>query len=494
MKIPFLLNLILVFLLIPTIHFAQGLRQKIQIYKENPHYLAWGDTPVFLIGPTGYHSWTPVSRPATSTIEVQLEKMGELIKAVNSPHIMGMVRWLPYDPMNHLHDGPVKEVLQPWLKKEDGRYDLNEFSPVWEKRLRLLLDLSLDKKIIVLLEIWDDWSVTRGPGGAYDPGENFGWNGHPFNPNNNINFDEEILSSTTSACDAPFYQSIPGKGNHQTIFGFQKLYVDHLLEIVKDYPHVLLNVNNESRADQTWSRFWAEYIKEKNFLIGDMPSTNRKDGGGECHQDFNPMTLAQDPIYDFVDISQGVSGHEFNSPKAQAIEGGKRIRDYRKAMGNNIKPLVVSKDYTRDENGGDIVIWSRFMNGTASTRFHRPARDAPETVVQYQHQAMLRLGKFISKLEFWKMSPNPGSIANLPDVMAANVLSNKEDTYAIQLLDSKQNSQIELNVPSGNWGITWIDPTSGQVLGKSKANHLEKTLIITVPYEKSHLVILLKKL
>ncbi|HSI75048.1 MAG TPA: hypothetical protein VK957_04120, partial [Lunatimonas sp.] len=150
MKTPFLLNLTLVFLSIPITHFAQSLQDKIQPYKENPHYLAWGETPVFLIGSTGYHSWTPVSRPGTSAIEEQLENMGEQIKAINSPHIMGMVRWLPYDPMNHLHDGPVKEVLQPWLKNEDGRYDLSGFSLIWEKRLRKLLDLSLEKKIIVV--------------------------------------------------------------------------------------------------------------------------------------------------------------------------------------------------------------------------------------------------------------------------------------------------------------------------------------------------------
>ena len=496
MKITLIFNLILVFLLMPLFLFAQGRPKKIQTYKENPHYLAWGDTPVFLIGATGYHSWTPISRPGTSTIEAQLEKMGKMVAAINSPHVMGMVRWLPYDPMNHLHDGPVKEVLQPWLRKEDGRFDLSGFSVIWEERLKKLLDLSLNKKIIVVLEVWDDWSVTRGPGGAYDPGENFGWNGHPLNPKNNINFDEAALSSTTSACSAPFYQTLPAKDNNLTVFEFQKQYVDHLLEIVKDYPHVLLNVNNESRADLTWTRFWAEYIGQKFLMIGDMPSTNRKDGGGECQQEFNPMTLALDPIYAFVDVSQGVSGHEFSSPKAQAIDGGKRLRDYREAMINNgqIKPLVVSKDYTRDENGGDIVIWSRFINGTASTRFHRPAGDSPESVITYQHQAMLRLGKFISKLDFWKMAPNPDGIAKLPEGMSANVLSNPEVEHVLQLLNTKENNQVQVNITPGNWGITWIDPSTGMVLSETTTELLKKDMVLSIPYERPHLVLLLKKI
>ncbi|WP_158856480.1 hypothetical protein [Lunatibacter salilacus] len=60
--------------------------------------------------------------------------------------------------------------------------------------------------------------------------------------------------------------------------------------------------------------------------------------------------------------------------------------------------------------------------------------------------------------------------------MAANVFSNKKDIYGIQLIDSKENSQVVVDVPTGNWGITWIDPGSGLVLGKSKTNHLEKNL------------------
>jgi hypothetical protein len=31
---------------------------RIQAFPDNPHYLAWGETPVFPLGATGYHSWT----------------------------------------------------------------------------------------------------------------------------------------------------------------------------------------------------------------------------------------------------------------------------------------------------------------------------------------------------------------------------------------------------------------------------------------------------
>lgn len=470
-------------------------QNRIQAYPKNSHYLSWGSTPVFLIGAAGFHSWTPVSRPGTVQIEDQLETMGNLIQEINSTHIMGLVRWLPYDPMNHLHDGTVKRVLQPWKLEADGRYDLSQFSPEWETRLKKLLESALEKRIIVVLELWDDWSVTRGPEGAYDPGDNFGWNGHPFNPNNNINYDEQSLPASTLACAAPFYQTLPSKSNNQEVFHYQKLYIDRLLGIIESYPHILLNVNNESRADLEWSRFWADYVKTRFPMIGDMPSTNRKDGGGECANDFNPMTLALDDRYGFVDISQGVSGHEFNSPQAQAIDGGKRIREYREAMKANgqVKPLLVSKDYTRDENGGDIVIWSRFINGTASTRFHRPAAETPTSVEDYQHAAMLRLGKFVSGLPFWELSPHPELLSSLPDGMAANVLSNGVDVLAIQLLDGKANATMDLELPEGRWKISWINPSTGMQLKEETIHHSTKRLSVRIPADLPHLIVHMEK-
>jgi hypothetical protein len=54
-------------------------------------------------------------------------------------------------------------------------------------------------------------------------------------------------------------------------------------------------------------------------MIGEMPSTNRKDGGGECDYELNPLTLCTDINYDFVDIAQGVSAHEFGEPRQQAL-------------------------------------------------------------------------------------------------------------------------------------------------------------------------------
>ena len=470
----------------------------IQPYPENPHYLAWGDMPVFPLGATGYHSWTPISRPNEVDFIAQLDRLAKVIENIGSPSVCGFVRCLPYDPMNHMHDGEVSKILQPWLLLDDGRYDLEQFEPAWEERLRAYLDAALERRIVVSLEIWDDWSVTRGPGGAYDPGEGNGWNAHPFNPKNNVNYDETILPVETSVCNAPFYGTISSRQNNIQVLNLQKKYVDHLLSIAMDYSNFILNISNESRAHLEWSRFWARYIRERvteGFMICEIPSTNRKDGGGECEHEFSPLTLCTDILYDFVDIAQGVSRHEFGEPHQQAIGGGKRIYKYRQSMAEagTRRPLIVSKDYSRDAQGGDMVLWSRFVSGAASARFHRPAGDNPETVIDFQHEAIGRLGRFIAKVPFWKMHPTPEIVLELPEGAGANVLADPSSVCVVQLIGISNGGSIHLGLSPGTWTVLWIDPSTGNEINRSEVSVSATSLQLDFPAGADHRIILLEK-
>jgi hypothetical protein len=466
----------------------------VRAWPENPHYLAWDGVPVFPLGPTSYHGWTPISRPGAYDFREQLDRLDRLMKTIGSPHVCGFVRCLPYDPMNHLHDGSVQAVLQPWLKLGDGRYDLEHFEPAWEKRFREFLAAALDRRIVVSLEIWDDWSVTRGPGGQYDPGAGAAWNAHPFNPLNNINYGESVFPVLTAVCDAPFYSTIPSRKNIQPVLELQKLYVDKILSIASEFPNILLNISNESRAHLDWSRFWAQYIRQKipaGTMLGEMPSTNRKDGGGECEHALNPLTLSADPRYDFVDIAQGVSGHEFAQPRQQALAGARRILEYRRAMiqAGTRRPLVVSKDYTRTPDGGDIVLWSRFVSGAAAARFHRPAGNHPASISQFQHDAVQRLGRFVSQVPFWQMHPHPDAIHQLPPGAGANVLREPGGHCVVQLIGGKKGEKLHLQLAAGRWNIRWINPATGEEIARSETQADSKPLELDIPAQVEHLVV-----
>ena len=474
--------------------------ERVQPFAENPFYLAWGETPVFPLGPTGYHAWTPISRPGSLDFHEQLNRLSRVISEIGSPHVVGFVRCLPYDP-NYTE---VLRVLQPWVRMEDGRYDLRRFDPEWEGRLKDYLDLALDLRIIVSLEVWDDWSVSRSVRGEWETGPTRAWNSHPFNPRNNVNYGNDVLPERKTPfvsslpgsgfeCNAPFYNTIPSKSNIKRVLTLQKHYVDHLLDIISDYPNVIINISNESRADLKWSRFWAEYIRQRapSMMIGDMPSTNRKDGGGECDYLFNPMTLSTDPHYDYVDIAQAVSAHEFGGARRQALEGSRRIAGYRAAMreAGTERPLVVSKDYTHGPEGGAIVLWSRFVGGAASARFHRPAANHPESVIIFQHEMAGHLGRFIARVPFWQMDIHPEVVNVTPPVAGANVLTDLENHYVIQLIGGDEGEKLGLKISPGKWTVSWIDPSSGAEFTNYEAVVNTNILELDIPGEFDHRII-----
>ncbi|TVS19967.1 MAG: hypothetical protein EA424_06385 [Planctomycetaceae bacterium] len=445
---------------------------RVRPYAENPRYLAMDGVPFFAIGATHRHSWTPISRPAQFELLQDLDRLAAAMARIDSPHVRGFVRCLPYDPMNHMHDGPVDPLLQPWKRLDDGRYDLTEFEPAWEQRLRTFLDAARQRGILVSLELWDDWSVTRGIGGAWDPGPGHGWHSHPFNPDNNVNYDRQVLPHTTRACVSPFYETLPAANRDPSVvLGFQQRYVDHLVKLAGNYPNVLWNLSNETRAPLVWSRYWAEYLRQHlpaGTMIGEMPSTNRRDGGGECDPDLNPLTLATDDRYDFVDIAQAVSSHGFGrDPARQGIGGAERIRQYQQAMAEvgKMKPLVVSKDYLSIPAGGTAVLWSRMTGGAATSRFHRPYGKRPAADTDFQYEALERMGRFLAGVPFWHFQPQADLVAGLPQASpGANAIGRAGREYLVQLFGG-QGGQVTLQIAPGRWRVVLYEPKTDTYLG-----------------------------
>ncbi len=476
-----------------TVMAAQAGEQRIGIYENNPAYFAMDGAPVFLVGATYPHGWTPISRPEIDYMRT-MDRLAEEVGRAESDNVRGVLRCLPYDPLNHLHDGDITEVIQPWRRVDDeGRYDLGEFEPEWEERLRHYLGAAQERGFVVALEVWDDWSVTRGENGAWDPGEGAAWNGHPFNPDNNVNYGEDVLPSTTQGCNAPFYQSLPEKDHIEQALEYQHAYVDHLLGIVADYPNVLLTLSNETRADLAWSRYWAEYIGDRTTrLVGEMPSTNRQDGGGECDYDLNPLTLSTDPLYDYVDIAQGVSRHEFGTdPVAQAVGGAERIQTYFDAMNEAgaVKPLLVIKDYTNDQQNGPIVHWSRFLAGAASSRFHRSGEDEPEQRVDAQFRTAGSLAWLAGRIPFWEMAPQHDVIEDAPGDTQALALAKPGECYVVQFMDASAG-EVQLAAEQGTYTLRWVDPATADAIGEPETVEApaDEPLTLQLPEGHDHFV------
>lgn len=488
-------GLILIVLLVGGAH---GQSADIAVYTSNPHYFTVGGEPVFLIGATRQFGWMAVSKPDHDFMK-DLDRLAASIAQVNSPHVRGLVRLIPYFPQ--------MAGIQPWKLLPNNKYDLEVFNPAWERRLRRYLEAARQRGLVVSLEIWDDWSITRGQGGHYDPGPDQGWfvwnhpwhawNDHPFNGANNVNYSTDVMPAVTSLKSAPFYQTIPSRQDNRKVLQYQIAYVNHLLSIAQDYPNIIYNLSNESRAPLAWSRYWANHLRDRlgqEAIIGDMPSTNRDNDRGQVDPNLNPLTLIGDELYDYVDISQAVSAHSFGGkPQNQAFLAGQRIAGYYRVMGENdtVKPLVVSKDYTNTAPGGVPVVWAKFFGGAASARFHRPMihnqKMGPvEQIVDFQFEAITHLGQFVKRIPFWNYRPDTTTVLHTPEGVKALALTDEGRGYVVQVIGTG-TGEMALRLDPGTYEVRWFDPYSGRYLESADAevslpsDHRREVLLVSLP-------------
>jgi len=392
----------------------------------------------------------------------ELDRLATVIDDVDSPHVAGLVRVIPYFSGGQ---------LQPWVfDAGQGKYDLDEFDPEWEHRLREYLEAAADRDLVVSLELWDDWQLTRGVGGAYDPGPDQAWNAHPFNPENNVNYGTDVLSPTTSECEAPFYTTVPENTATSAVLDQQQRYVDHYADIVADYPDVICDLSNESRAGLTWSRYWADYLRSKvdaGRLVGEMPSTEA-DGTGQCDPELSPPTLITDDRYDYVDCSQALSSHSFGSDTHDLVTGASErltvYYDHMEATGNE-KPVVVSKDYTNTKPEARPVMWSKFVAGAASIRVHRHGvsvwdEDVSGEDLTFVFDAIESLGKFVVETEFWRHRPSNGVVSESPAGSSVVARCDPGREYVVAVVDGN-GGRLSVEVEPGSYDGNWYDPDTG---------------------------------
>lgn len=457
---------------------------ELRVSETNPHYLAVDGHPVFLIGAVHPHGWRPLGDPDRS-FEPDIERLGDVVAAIDSPHVRGLLRVLPYT-----HGEP----LQPWVYDADaGVYDLDSFDPAWEARLTGYLDAAAEREHVVSLELWDDWSITRGTGGVPDPAGETPWDEHPFNPQNNRNYGEDALTRETSACDAPFYATVFGDPDSQPVLERQREYVAHLVSLVDEYENVVFTIANESRATLEWSRYWAAFVRETmahEHLVTEMPSTARDADEGECDPDLSPSTLLVDDRYDYVDCSQALSAHSFGTDVEDIVpRTDARVGSYYEQMaaGGDAKPLVVSKDYTNEAPDGRPVVWSKFVAGTASVRFHRPQPDRwgqTEAVVDFQFDTIANLGAFVAETEFWRQAPDDEVVTGTPPGVVTVARSRPGASYVVEVVDGS-GRDVTVSFEDGTYAVDWYDTGTGEYTSATDDSLVEaergRDIAFTVP-------------
>ncbi len=432
---------------------------RIQPYRNNPHYWQYRGKPILLIGGSKEDNLFQIQN-LQEHLDCMVEVGANYIRNTMSSRDSGNV-W-------------------PFYRQPDSLYDLERLNGEYFRRFEDLLQLTAERDIIVQIELWDRFDFAREP-----------WFENPYRPANNINYtsEESGLADTypnhPGSNDNPFFRSVPAHDNNLLLLKYQQTQVNRLLEIALGYPNVLYTMDNETSANAEWGIYWSTYIKEKATEAGVQVYTTEMWDAWDLKHEQHRRTLDHPETYDFADISQ----NNHNSDQ----EHWDNLQWVRQYTADHARPLNHVKIYGADTGrygtSRDAVerFWRSIIGGAASVRFHRPPSGIGLSDLAQIHLRSARM--VIDDFDLFRAVPD----------IESHLLSNREsdeaylshipgEQIAIYFPDSG-DVHLELSGTSEMFEMKWLDIEDSSWSGTEKINGADP--IRLSPPKDGHWILLL---
>lgn len=448
--------------------------QALQVWKENPWYFMYRGEPVLLLGASDYHNL--FQRP---DIIEHLDRMqsagGNYVRnTMASRELLPDHRDLwPYHIVEHTED-PLINI-----------YDLDNFNLEYWERFSRMLEETFKRDIIVEIELWERHDTYRTRDQA-------GWERHPFNPDNNINYTEEESGMLTGEWvrrqfdrDHPFFNTVPKLNNLELALNYQRKFVDKLLSYTIDYDHILYNMNNETQEHHYFGEYWAEYLLEwaekngKHIELTDM-------------QDNHDVTqkpverVMESDIYTFVDISQNnFQRGELHWERIEYIRNF--LMDFPKPItnikvyGSSLEPQRIPFTGSTDE--AVQRYWRNILGGCASVRFHRPPWGIGLNDTAFYNLKSMRM--MTDSMDFFNHVPSNHLLSERDD-NEAYCMAYAGNEYVIYF---PTEGSVYLKADPGTYEVSWLRTCNASWL---ETYSLELPGRINTP-DNDHWAVLIKK-
>ena len=118
--------------------------------------------------------------------------------------------------------------IYPFARREDGKYDLEQWNGEYWDRFETMLRETARRKIFVQIEVWDRFDYS-------DSGGDERWQIHPYNPKNNVNYSYEDSGFAQAYPDhpgrnkQPFFFTTPKQRNNEVVLRYQQRFVEKML-------------------------------------------------------------------------------------------------------------------------------------------------------------------------------------------------------------------------------------------------------------------------
>lgn len=379
--------------------------------------------------------------------------------------------------MVSVYDKTRVQGMYPFVKRSDGKFDLNQFNPAFWNYVRVLFEETQKREMIVQVELWDQWEFYKG---NYD--ETY------WNPKNNINYDSSATGLDTSFPSQPYKKS-PAffyayrDSNKAVVLKYQIAFIQKLLEVAKSFNNVIYEIGNESTEPQEWNDYWAKYIKSnagKKVYVTDQREDYRPDG--------NLTYVLNNPLlYNFIDVSQVGMKHittDYHQKHYNDIINvrNKIISSGIKRPMNNTKGYKWIRSWGDAYKGGEAVSINRFWHGIfaglAGFAFHPSYYEADSRSGSAMMPSVLRNIESMRILEeqvdIIRMSPS-NHLLNEQSADEAYLLASGSQ-YAVYFT-GKADRTVTLKRPSSeSIKLVWLNPDTGKLDSPITVNGTEITL------------------
>ena len=351
--------------------------------------------------------------------------------------------------------------VYPFKQLDNGKYDLSAWNDEYWTRFDRMLAETAKRNIMVQIEIWDRFDYV-------DQDENR-WQIHPYNPRNNVNYDYDqshfakAYPDHPGANQQPFFFTTPNQRNNEVVLGYQQRFVGELLEHTLRYDHVLYCMDNETNGDEEWSRYWAQFVKQRAAKSGKTVYVTEMWDDWNLAAERHMRTFDHPELYDFVDVSQ----NNHNSGQKH----WDNFLNVRQTLASQPRPMNTTKTYGADGNkfghsDQDAIerFWRHLLAGAASMRFHRPGSGLG---LNDKAVACIRAARKLEALvPLWSLQA-ADELLSEREANEAYMAADKGRSYVVYF-PSGGTVQLDLSGAQGELTAHWINIDTGE-LGPQKA-------------------------
>ncbi len=416
-------------------HGSAYARSRIQPYPANPRYWQYRGKPLLLLGASKDDNLFQIP-----DLEEHLDDM----KAVGANYIR--------NTMSDRKDYGFE--VYPFARNADGKYDLEKWNEQYWTRFADMLRLTYERGIIVQIEVWDRFDYSRN-----------NWSPHPYNPRNNLSYTYEESGFAPEYPDhpganrQPFFFTTPKQRNNRIVLRFQQRFVDKMLSYSLAYDHVLYCMDNETRAEEAWATYWAEYILKRAREKGKTVCVTEMWDDWDLKAERHRRTLDHPERYSFVDVSQN------NQKKGQ--EHWDNFQWVRNRIAKRPRPLNTVKTYGADggrhgnTRDGLERWWRHVIGGAASARFHRPSSGLGLSPLS--SGAVKAARKLETLVKFWDVEPANNLLGNRATNEA--YLAAKPGNAYLLYFPNGGSVSLDLSRAAGTFVLHWVRIASGEWAG-----------------------------